>query len=127
MVWGTVASAPSSAGPENSGRRWTGAGAGGISALKPCTWADLTSCFSNDERRSGAALFLPASHPGLPVGWTLRHYGLLNPAWPGVTPVVLNPQEPLVLRYRLWIHRGDVTAGGVQQAYEAYRGTVNAR
>jgi hypothetical protein len=48
-------------------------------------------------------------------------YGLLNPAWPGVTPVTLKPGEPLVLRYRLWIHRGDVAAGGVQQAYDAYR------
>lgn len=95
--------------------------------LKPCAWADLTSCFGKDERRSGAAIFLHSSHPGFPVGWTLRHYGFLNPAWPGVTPVVFNPREPVTLRYRLWVHRGDAAAGGVQQAYEAYRRTARTR
>ena len=57
----------------------------------------------------------------MPVGWTLRHYGLLNPAWPGTTPVELPSGKPLILKYRMWIHRGDATAGGVRDAYEAYR------
>jgi hypothetical protein len=93
----------------------------------PCAWADLSSCFTQDERRSGAAIFLHPAHPGIPVGWTLRHYGFLNPAWPGTTPVILKPDEPITLRYRLWIHRGDAAAGGVQQAYEAYRRTASLR
>lgn len=95
--------------------------------LKPCVWADLSSCFSKDERRSGLAVFLHPAHPGTPVGWTLRHYGFLNPAWPGVTRVVLKPDEPITLRYRFWIHRGDSAAGGVQQAYEAYRRAASPR
>jgi hypothetical protein len=93
--------------------------------LKPCVWADLSSRFTQGDLRSGAAVFLHPTHPGLPVGWTLRYYGLLNPAWPGVTPITLKPGEPLVLRYRLWIHRGDAATGGVQQAYDAFRQAVN--
>jgi len=93
--------------------------------LKPCVWADLSSRFGKDDKVSGAAIFLHPSHPGMPVGWTLRYYGLLNPAWPGTTPVAIDPQQPVVLRYRLWIHRGDAAAGGVGQAYEAYRKQAN--
>lgn len=95
--------------------------------LKPCVWADLTSCFGKDERRSGAAIFLHPSHPGMPVGWTLRHYGFLNPAWPGVQAVALDPQQPITLRYRLWIHRGDAAAGEVAQEYEVYRAAAGGR
>jgi hypothetical protein len=100
--------------------------------LKPCTWADLSSRFGSQDQRSGAAVFLHPEHPGQPVGWTLRKYGFLNPAFPGTTPVKLEPDKPLVLRYRLWIHRGDAAAGGVPEAYEAYRkgfchGTAPAR
>ncbi len=89
--------------------------------LKPCLWADLSSRFAASDASSGAAIFLHPQHPGRPVGWTLRHYGLLNPAWPGTTPVELPLGKPLILQYRMWIHRGDATSGGVRQAYEAYR------
>lgn len=89
--------------------------------LKPCVWADLSSRFGAGEALSGAAIFLHPQHPGMPVGWTLRRYGLLNPAWPGTTPVAIPSGKPLVLEYRMWIHRGDAAAGGVREAYEAYR------
>lgn len=88
--------------------------------LRPCAWADLSSRFGKDDKLSGAAIFLHASHPA-PVGWTLRYYGFLNPAWPGMTSVTLEPGKPIVLRYRLWIHRGDAVAGAVGQAFEKYR------
>lgn len=89
--------------------------------LKPCVWADLSARFAQDEKVSGAAIFLHPKHPGMPVGWTLRYYGLLNPAYPGTTPITLEPNKPLVLQYRLWIHRGDAQSGGVAKAYADYR------
>ena len=89
--------------------------------LKPCVWADLSSQFGEDDKRSGAAIFLHPQHPGMSVGWTLRNYGLLNPAFPGTASIALTPGKPLVLQYRLWLHRADAVAGGVRQAYEAYR------
>jgi hypothetical protein len=89
--------------------------------LKAAAWADLSSKFGGKSDRSGAAIFVHPQHPNTPVGWTLRKYGFLNPAWPGTNPVTLEPGKPLVLRYRLWIHRGDAMAGAIRQAYEAYR------
>jgi hypothetical protein len=89
--------------------------------LKPCVWADLSSQFGKDDKFSGAALFLHPGHPGMPVGWTLRYYGFLNPAWPALKPVTLEAGKPIVLQYRLWVHRGDAVAGAVHQEYEKYR------
>ncbi|MFQ5503702.1 MAG: DUF6807 family protein [Planctomycetota bacterium] len=82
-------------------------------------WADLSDRFGGGSRMSGAALFVHPSHPDAPVGWTLRHYGDLNAAWPGLQPFTLRPGEPLVLAYRVWLHRGD--ASGVAEAYRRYR------
>jgi hypothetical protein len=46
--------------------------------------------------------------------------GIINASWPGLEPVVLKPDEPVTLRYRVYIHRGDATAGEVKAAYAAY-------
>jgi len=88
--------------------------------LKVSAWADLSSRFGQGDKMSGAAIFPHPSHPGLPVGWTLRTYGFVNPAWPGVQPFALEPGKPLTLEYRLWVHRGDAAAGGVAKAYQDY-------
>ena len=88
--------------------------------LKASAWADLSSLFGGRTEMSGIAIFPHPGHPGLPVGWTLRTYGFLNPAWPGPTPVTLEPGKPLTLQYRLWVHRGDAAAGAVAQAYTDY-------
>ena len=90
------------------------------SDLKASAWADLSSRFGKGDAMSGIAIFPHPSHPGLPVGWTLRSYGFINPAWPGPTPFALEPGKPLTLQYRLWVHRGDAAAGAVAQAYKNY-------
>jgi len=79
-------------------------------------WADLSS------RELGVAIFVSSGHPGFPVVWLIRnsYAGVLNPSWPGLKPAVLQPGKPVVLRYRLYIHRGDAVAGGVQEAYQRY-------
>lgn len=79
-------------------------------------WADLST------RELGAAIFVSSDHPGLPVAWLIRnsYAGVLNPSWPGLKPAVLQPGKPVVLRYRLYIHRGDAVAGGVGEAYRRY-------
>ena len=46
--------------------------------------------------------------------------GLVNVSWPGLTPVVLKPAEPVTLRYRIYVHRGDAAAAGVEAACAAY-------
>lgn len=81
-------------------------------------WADLSARFADREQTSGIAIFVRQDHPDFPPPWTLRHYGDLNVAWPGIEQRVLQPKEAVTLRYRLWIHRGD--AGGVEAAYAGF-------
>lgn len=82
----------------------------------PYRWADLST------KELGVAVFVSPDHPGFPVHWLIRNSfaGLLNASWPGLKPVVLKPGEPVILRYRIFIHRGDATAGDVKSAYKHY-------
>ncbi len=82
----------------------------------PFRWADLSS------PEQGIAIFVAPDHPGAPVHWLIRnsYAGVLNPSWPGNKTTILEPESPITLRYRLYIHRGDVVSGNVQQAYAAY-------
>ncbi|MEW5900150.1 MAG: PmoA family protein [Acidobacteriota bacterium] len=79
-------------------------------------WADLSSA------DCGVAIFVAPSHPGFPTAWLIRNSygGLLNPCWPGLEPVVFQPGQPVTLRYRIYVHRGDADSGGVREAYEKY-------
>lgn len=83
-------------------------------------WADLSSGESGTT--DGVAIFVPPDHPGAPLPWLARnsYTGFLNPSWPGGGTVELKPGRPVTLRYRIYIHRGDVEEGGVRQAWEAY-------
>jgi len=84
------------------------------SVNKPFQWADL----SKDGR--GMAVFVPSDHPDFPPTWLLRssYGGILNVSWPGVKPYTLEPGKPLTLRYRIYVHRGDVETGRVREAFE---------
>jgi hypothetical protein len=48
-------------------------------------------------------------NPGFPKnGWLLRHgFGFLNVSYPGLTPIVLEPGKPLVLKYRVLLGAGE--------------------
>lgn len=90
------------------------------SNLVPFPWADLSARFAPSERAAGAAIFVHAQNSGFPNGWTLRPYGFLGVAWPGMQPVVLEPGRPVTLRYRLWLHAGDAEQAAVAAHYAAY-------
>ena len=82
----------------------------------PFRWADMST------QEFGVAIFVSPDHPGFPTTWLIRnsYAGILNVSWPGLKPAVLQPGNPVILRYRLYVHRGDAAAGRVQQAYEKY-------
>ena len=55
---------------------------------------------------SGYRLCHP-SLPNFPQPWILRRKtSMQNPVYPGPHPVALPREDPLVLRYRLVLHRG---------------------
>jgi hypothetical protein len=86
----------------------------------PYKWADLSATV--DSQALGIAIFVAPGHPGSPVHWTLRnsYAGFLNPAWPGIKSISINPGYPVILRYRIYLHRGDADTGLVAQAYRQY-------
>jgi hypothetical protein len=85
----------------------------------PFCWADMST------EKLGVAIFVSPGHPAFPTTWLIRnsYAGVLNVSWPGLESVVIQPDNPVTLSYRLYVHRGDSTAGRVHQAYEQYLST----
>jgi len=83
---------------------------------RPFLWADLST------PDHGVAVFVSPGHPAFPLTWLVRnsYAGVLNPCWPGLTGTTAPPGSSVGLRYRIYVHRGDASAGRVQEAYEAY-------
>jgi len=79
-------------------------------------WADISTA------ELGVAVFVHPGHPDYPDPWLVRnsYAGVINPSWPGLRRVVLDAGAPIALRYRLYIHRGDVASGRVREAFEDY-------
>ena len=86
----------------------------------PLPWADLTTTVRGAKAPSGAAIFIPRSHPDYPPQWLTRHYGVLCVGWPGVEPATFQPGERIHCRYRIWIHRGVPEQATVKRLYDSY-------
>jgi hypothetical protein len=89
------------------------------------TWVDWTGIFAGPDgkpldHRSGGAVFVDRSHPTYPAEWITRFYGPIGVSYPGLPMVEVSRTEPLRLRYRIWIHRGDATEGLVAEQFRAY-------
>ena len=90
-------------------------------------WADLSALFEDNDDYSGLSVFEHGNNINFPNAWTLRHYGFLNPAWPGMKPYTLNPGKPVNAEYRVWIHRGDAAGGKTSSAYALYNSPPEIR
>jgi hypothetical protein len=72
-------------------------------------WLDFSGNLGGQGKTSGIAILCHSSSPGYPQRWILRRKGSAqNPVYPGRKPVPLSRKKPLILCYRLIIHRGDV-------------------
>jgi hypothetical protein len=95
--------------------------------VDPAPWIDVAGTFSND-RISGVAMLTHPSTPGFPPAWILRRRGSMqNAVYPGATPVLLPREKPLVLRYRLVIHRGAVPIEQVDRWQREYAQLMKPR
>jgi hypothetical protein len=83
-------------------------------------WADFSSLFGDREEKSGAAIFIPKSHPDYPPTWLARHYGAMCVGWPGVKDRQFPPGKPIHLEYRLLVHDGILAPEKLRQLYDAY-------
>ncbi len=90
-------------------------------------WADLTGQFEKLSKPSGAAIFVPPTHPDFPPMWLTRHYGALCLGWPGVESTKFPVGKPFRCEYRLWVHRGQPEATQLRKAYSDYTGGLPAK
>ncbi len=81
-------------------------------------WVALAS-----EQR-GVTVFVHPENPGAPQSWLVRNSygGILNPQWPGTEVAVLEPDEPLTLRYRMYVYRGETDPARLAEIYQQWIG-----
>ena len=80
-------------------------------AIDAGPWVDIAGTYGANGQTSGVAILAHPSLPAFPPQWVLRRKGSMqNAVFPGAKPVPLSTTEPLVLRYRLVVHRGRATA-----------------
>ena len=73
-------------------------------------------------RTCGIAVFDHPHNPDYPTRWFTRDYGPFSPNFGFFRsePLVITPEAPLHLRYRIYTHSGDAIEGEVQAAWEEY-------
>ena len=92
-----------------------------VTAVPGGPWLDMTARFGPGESISGIAILQHPSLPGFPQPWILRsNDSMQNPVFPGREPVPLSTETPIVLRYRLVIHRGESNRVQMQQWLQGY-------
>ena len=90
------------------------------SDLRAFSWADQSGRFGGMQLLSGVAIFQHGENLAYPAGWCLRHYGFLGVSWPGREQFILERDLPVTLRFRIWIHRGNASEGGVIEAFAGF-------
>ena len=91
-----------------------------VEAVAPRKWVDFSGAFVAEEQ-SGVAVLQHPSTPNAPHPWILRERASMqNVKWPGRRPVSLPPGQPLTLRYRLVVHRGDASGVPLNRLQAAY-------
>ena len=87
-------------------------------------WMDMTARFDQSGIRSGLTILSHPKSAGYPQPWILRNKASMqNPVWPGQHAKPLPADKPLILRYRLILHKGTATAQTLGQWHEAYSAT----
>ena len=88
---------------------------------EPQPWVDFSADFNGDGSPSGLAILCHPSLPDFPPGWTIRRRASCqNPVFPGQEPVTLPQDKPLILRYRIVLHRGNTSQADISEQFKAY-------
>lgn len=93
-------------------------------ALEAGPWVDVTATYGTTDAKSGVTMLCHPTLPVFPPPWILRRAkSMQNAVYPGAMPVPLSDKTPLVLRYRLVIHRGAASVEEINRWQSEYAAT----
>jgi len=88
-------------------------------AINAGPWVDISGTGASGIR--GITIVDHPGNPGYPQPWILRKKeSMQNPAYPGRFPVEIPRAEPMVLKYRLIIHNGDMETTAISKLVSGF-------
>ena len=89
-------------------------------AVGSSPWMDMSGSYGASEK-SGLTVLTHPSTTGFPQPWILRARGSMqNAVYPGRQPVAIRRDRPVVLRYRIVLHRGELAPADIERLQAAY-------
>ena len=89
-------------------------------AVGASPWMDVSGTFGTSGK-SGLTVLTHPSTTGFPQPWILRARGSMqNAVYPGRQPVAIQRDRPVILRYRLVLHRGELGTPQIERLQAEY-------
>ena len=89
-------------------------------AVSASPWMDVSGSYGSPGK-SGVAVLTHPSTTGFPQTWILRaKASMQNAVYPGRQPVALPRDRPVILRYRLVLHRGELAPAEIARLQAEY-------
>ena len=91
-------------------------------AVASSPWMDVSGSYGTSGR-SGLTVLTHPTTPGFPQPWILRARGSMqNAVYPGRQPVAIPRDRPVILRYRMVLHRGELALPAIERLHAEYAG-----
>ena len=89
--------------------------------IKAGPWMDFSGRFGTGSEKSGLTIICNPGMPDYPEPWILRQKGSMqNVVFPGRERIDIPKDKQVVLRYRVIIHKGDVTSLNIADLIKEY-------
>lgn len=90
-------------------------------AVSGSPWMDFTGAFTKPDHSGGILVLAHSSNPDYPPEWIIRDKSSMqNPVYPGRKPVHVPQSKPLILRYRIIVHKNALEENTIDQLVSAY-------
>ena len=91
-------------------------------AVDSSPWMDVSGSYGA-KGKSGLTVLTHPSTTGFPQRWILRaRSSMQNAVYPGREPVAIPRDRPVILRYRIVLHRGELAAADIERLQAEYAG-----
>ena len=89
-------------------------------AVSPSPWMDVSGSYGTSGK-SGLAVLTHPTTTGFPQPWILRaRASMQNAVYPGREPVAVPRDRPVILRYRIVLHRGELAPADIARLQAEY-------